>query len=110
MAKQSVERPEQTSQQPDYLSVAVSSSGAAAQDSLRNIRLILGREYIYRVKQRSFLITSGILLVIVFLAAFVPTIVQYITAHTASPTRLVVVNEAGSIAGLDEAQLSAFIT
>jgi ABC-2 type transport system permease protein len=109
MAKQSVERPEQTSTRPDYLAAAVSSSGAAAQHTLRNIRLILGREYRYRVKQRSFLITSIVLLVIVFLAAFVPTIVQYITANTASPTQMVVVNEAGSIAGLDEAQLDALI-
>ena len=62
------ERSEQAGPQPDYLAGAVSSSGAAAQDTLRNIRLILGREYTYRVKQRSFLISSIILLVVVFLA------------------------------------------
>jgi ABC-2 type transport system permease protein len=109
MENQSVERPEQIRSQPDYLAAAVSSSGAAAQHTLRNIRLIIGREYTYRVTRRSFLITSILLLVIVFLAAFIPTIVQYITAGTPSQTQIVVVNEAGSIAGLDEADLTALI-
>ena len=109
MEKQSVEHPEQPNIQPDYLAGAVSSSGAAAQHTLRNIRLIIGREYTYRVKQRSFLVTSVILLVVVFLAAFIPTIVQYVTARNASQTQMVVVNEAGSIAGLDETQLAALI-
>jgi ABC-2 type transport system permease protein len=108
MQKLPVERPEHAGSQPDYLAGAVRSS-AAAQDTLHNIRLIVGREYIYRVKQRSFLISSIILLVIVFLAAFVPTIVQYVTAGNASQTHIVVVNEAGSIAGMDETQLDAFI-
>ncbi len=99
----------QAGSQPDYLAGAVSSSGAAAQHNLRNIRLIIGREYTSRVKQRSFIITSILLLVIVFLAAFIPTIVQYITAGTPSQTHIVVVNEAGSIADMDEAELTAFI-
>ena len=67
--------------------VAVSSGGAAAQNNLRNIRLIIGREYKNRVTQRSFIITSVILLVIVFLAAFIPTIVQLITAGPTSQLR-----------------------
>ncbi len=109
MQKLPVERPEQTDSQPDYLAGAVSSGGAAAQDTLRNIRLIIGREYTYRVRQRSFLITSIILLVIVFLAAFIPTIAQYVSSGHVSQTQIVVVNEAGSIAGLDQAQLDALI-
>jgi len=109
MENKLVERPEQTSIQPDYLASAMSSSGAAAPHTLRNIRLIIGREYKQRVTRRSFIITSIILLVIVFLAAFIPTIVQYITAGTPSQTRIVVVNEAGSIAGLDETALTALI-
>src|SRR6185437_2571137 len=103
------ERPKQADTQPDYLAGAVSSSGAAAQHTLRNIRLILGREYTYRVKQRSFLISSIILLVVVFLVAFIPTIVQYVTASNTSQTQIDVVNEAGSVAGMDEAQLDALI-
>jgi ABC-2 type transport system permease protein len=97
---------------PDDLAkraAAFPAGGAAAQDTLRNIRLIIEREYTFRVKQRSFIIISIILMAVVFLAAFIPTIVQYITSGTPSQTHLVVVNEAGSIAGLNDAQLAAFI-
>src|ERR1700680_5306307 len=86
MAKKSVDMPEQERSEQEHRAVAVSSSGAAAQNNLRNIRLIIGREYKNRVTQRSFIITSVILLVIVFLAAFVPTILQLITAGPPSPT------------------------
>jgi len=92
-----------------HTSIAVSSGGAATLHTWRNIRLIIGREYKNRVTQRSFVITSIILLVIVFLAAFVPTIVQLITARTTSQTQIVVVNDAGSIAGLNETTLTAYI-
>ena len=104
------ETPAQDLPEQERTSVAVSSGGAAAQNTLRNIRLIIGREYKNRVTQRSFIITSIILLVIVFLAAFIPTIVQLITAGTTSQTHIVVVNDAGSIAGLGEAKLTAYIS
>jgi ABC-2 type transport system permease protein len=113
MAKKLVERPEQARSAQEHRAVAVSSSGAAAQNTLRNIRLIIGREYTNRVTQRSFLITSILLLVIVFLAAFIPTMVQFvqsITAQPSSPTRVVVVNNAGSIAGMNEATLTSYIS
>ncbi len=84
-------------------------SGAAAQNNLRNIGLIIGREYTNRVKARSFIITTVILLVIVFLAAFIPTIVQLITSRTTSQTSLVVVNDAGTVAGMSETRLLSFI-
>ncbi|MHB8599426.1 MAG: ABC transporter permease [Ktedonobacteraceae bacterium] len=93
-------------------SVAVSSGGAATLHTWRNIRLIIGREYKNRVTQRSFIITSIILLVIVFLAAFVPTLVQLITAGPTSPTsqtHIVVVNDARSVAGLNETTLTSYI-
>src|ERR1700680_5105950 len=97
LAKKPVERPEQERSEQERRAVAVSSSGAAIQNTSRNIRLIIGREYKNRVTQRSFIITSIILLVIVFLAAFIPTIVQFvqhITAQPGSQTRVVVVNDA----------------
>src|ERR1700726_1057680 len=108
MSKKTVVTPERETPEQGHTSVAVSSSGAAAHNTLRNIRLIIGREYKNRVTQRSFLITSIILLVIVFLAAFIPTIVQFVQSITAQPgsqTLVVVVNDAGSIAGLNEAML-----
>jgi ABC-2 type transport system permease protein len=112
MAKKPVDMPEQERSAQEHRAVAVSSSGAAAQNTLRNIRLIIGREYKNRVTQRSFLITSSILLVIVFLAAFIPTMAQFvqsITAHPGSQTQVVVVNDAGTVAGLNEAMLISYI-
>jgi len=85
------------------------SSGAAAQHNLRNIGLIIGREYRNLVKRRSFIITSVLLLVIVFLAAFIPTVGQLITARTPSQTQIVVVNDAGTVAGLNDAALTSYI-
>ena len=94
-------------QEPTF--VAVNSGGTATLHTWRNIRLIIGREYKYRVTQRSFVITSIILLVVVAIAAFVPTIVQFIASGTNSQTHIVVVNNAGTVAGMDETSLTAYI-
>jgi ABC-2 type transport system permease protein len=113
MAKKTVETPEQARAEQEQRAVAVSSSGAAAQHTLRNIRLIIGHEYKNRVTQRVFIITSIILLAIVFLAPFIPTIVQlvqHITARPGSQTQVVVVNNAGAVAGLNEAMLISYIS
>jgi len=107
------ETPAQNLPEQGHTSVAVSSGGAATLHTWRNIRLIIGREYTNRVTQRSFIITSIILLIIVFLAAFIPTILQFVQHITASPgsqTQVVVVNDAGSIAGLNEAALTSYIS
>jgi len=112
MAKNTVGTPEKEVAEQEQGAVAVASGGAAAQNTLRNIRLIIGREYKNRVTQRSFVITSVILLVIVFLAPFIPTIVQLVqhgTAQPASQTQVVVVNNAGTVAGLSEARLLSSI-
>ncbi len=112
MPKNTVETPVQERREQEQGAIAVSAGGAAAQNNLRNIGLIIGREYRNLVKRRSFIITSVLLLVIVFLAAFVPTIVQLIKAGPTSPTsqtHIVVVNEAGSVAGLNDTELAATI-
>jgi ABC-2 type transport system permease protein len=112
MPKKPVDIPEQKHSEQEQRAVVVSSSGAAAQNTLRNVRLIIGREYTNRMTQRSFIITSILLLVIVFLAAFIPTIVQlvqHVTARPSSPTHVVVVNNAGAVAGLNETALIASI-
>lgn len=98
---------------PEHGAIAVSSNSAAAHNTPRNVRLIIGREYKNRVTQRSFIITSVVLLVTVFLAAFVPTIVQFVQSITAPPssqTQIVVVNNAGSVADLDGALLISYIS
>ncbi|HEY7417591.1 MAG TPA: ABC transporter permease [Ktedonobacteraceae bacterium] len=108
MPQKTVETPGQERSSQEQGAVAV-GSGAAAQNNLRNIGLIIGREYKNRVKARGFIITSVILLVIVFLAAFIPTIVQLITSRTSSQTSIVVVNDAGTVAGMNETRLLSFI-
>ena len=109
--EKTVEKPVQERREQEQGVVAVASDGAAAQHNLRNIGLIIGREYKYRITQRSFVITGVILLVIVFLAAFIPTVIQLVRSGSSSSgqTSIVVVNEAGSIAGWNEAELTANI-
>ena len=89
--------------------VAVSSGGAANQNTLRNIRLIVAREYKNRVTQRSFIISTVIILVLVVIAAFIPTIIQYFASKSNAQTKIVVVNNAGPIAGLDDDALARYI-
>lgn len=113
MAKKPVDMPEQKRSEQEHRAVAVSSGGAATRSTLRNIRLIIGREYKNLVTQRSFIITSIFLLVIVFIVAFIPTIVQFVQSITAQPgsqTQVIVVNDAGTVAGLNEAMLISSIS
>ncbi len=107
-----METPAKEPAEQEQRAVAVASGGAASRQNLRNVRLIIGREYKNRITQRSFIITSIILLVIVFLAAFIPTIVQFVQSITAQPdsqTQVVVVNDAGTVAGLNETMLISYI-
>ncbi len=109
MTTQPMEKPNAEDTEQEHRAIAVSSHGAA-QNTWRNMRLISGREYKNRLSQRSFIITSIILLIVVFLAPFIPTVVQLIQSRGApSQTHLVVVNEAGTVAGMNETTLLAFI-
>ena len=111
MPPKTAETPLQERRAPEQGVVAVSSGGAATQNNLRNIGLIIGREYKNRMTQRSFIVISVVLLIIVFLAPFVPTIVQAVSSRSSSggQTSIAVVNEADSIAGWNEAELTADI-
>ena len=90
--------------------VAVSSRSATQQNTVRNIGLIVKHEYKKRVTQRSFVISTIVILVLIVIAAFVPTVIQYIAAHSNSQTRITVVNNAGTIAGLNGDALTSYIT
>ena len=111
MAKRVAEKPEQQPPDPKRQAVAVRSGGAAAQHTARNVRLIVRREYKNRITQRSFIITTIILLALVVIAAFVPTIVQFIASRTSTPsqTHIVVVNNAGAVAGMDATALASLV-
>ncbi|HLZ61230.1 MAG TPA: ABC transporter permease [Ktedonosporobacter sp.] len=73
---------------------------SAGQNTLRNIGLICGREYKNQLTQRSFMITTIIYLLAIIIGSFVPTVIQYIGAHSNSQTTIAVINNAGSIAGM----------
>src|SRR5690242_15399757 len=113
MAKRVVETLEEQPPDQGRHAVAVRSGGAAAQNNVRNAGLIIRREYRSRVTQRSFIISTIVLLALVVIGAFVPTIVQLIARATSgqaqSQTHIVVVNQAGAIAGMDEAALNSLI-
>src|SRR5207248_7481871 len=89
--------------------VVVSSRGAAQQNTLRNIGLIIKHEYKKRLTQRSFIISTIVILVLIVIASFVPTIIGYFVTHSNSQTRITVVNNAGSIGGLNGDRLTSYI-
>jgi ABC-2 type transport system permease protein len=88
---------------------AANIAGEAAQHSWRNIRLIVSREYRNQVSRRSYRTMTIILIVVVVAAAFIPTIVQVINSRSHAQTLAAIVNNAGGIAGLDEATLLKYI-
>jgi ABC-2 type transport system permease protein len=90
--------------------VAITTGGAAQHNTMRNVNLITLYEFKKRVTQRSFIISTIVMLVLIVLASFVPTVVQYIGAHSANgQTKIMVVNNAGTIAGLNDGALSNYI-
>ncbi len=99
------ETPEQQQQSP----VIARSGSAANQNTLRNISLIIRREYKNRVMQRSFIIGTIVMLVLILIGACVPTIITYIASRSSSPTKLAVVNNAGTVAGLQGNTLTQYI-
>ncbi len=94
-------------QEPD--NVAVSLSRSSNQNNLRNIGLIIEREYKNRLSQRSFKISTAVILILIIIGSFVPTIVAYISSISNSQTKVVVVNNAGTIAGMSNVALQQYI-
>jgi len=109
MPKNPVVTPEKELSDQEQRAVAVSSGGAAKQNTLRNIGLIIGREYKNRVTQRSFIISTIVILLLVIIGACVPTIIQYFASKSNTQTKIVVVNNAGPIAGLHGDALARYI-
>ncbi len=89
---------------------AVARSGRAAnQNTLRNISLIVKREYKNRVTQRSFIISTIVMLFLIIIGACVPTIIAYFASTSNTQTKIAVVNNANTIAGLHGDALSQYI-
>jgi ABC-2 type transport system permease protein len=107
MSQRTTVAPDQRAPQQES-AVAVSAGGAARQNTLRNIGLIIKHEYKKRVSQRSFRISTIIILVFIVIAAFIPTIIQLIAAHSNSQTKITIVNNAGAIDGLNGDALAGY--
>src|SRR5579859_679428 len=110
MSKNTVVTSENEVSEQEQRAVAVSAGGAATQHTWRNIGLIVKREYKNRVTQRSFIISTIVLLILVVIGAFVPTIIQYFSSTSNAQTKIAVVNKAGPIAGLDGDALARTIS
>jgi ABC-2 type transport system permease protein len=104
MSIHTVETPEQRAPEQEPRAVAVSLSRTARQHTLRNIGLIIAHEYKNRLRQRSFIISTILILILIALGSCVPTILRVIASTSLIPTaqtKIVVINEAGSIAGMN---------
>lgn len=84
--------------------------GEAPRHYLRTVGLIIGREYKNQVTQRSFIISTIIMLVLLVIGACVPTAVRYFTSSAApAQTKMAIVNNAGTIAGLNGEALTRYM-
>ncbi|QBD76862.1 ABC transporter permease [Ktedonosporobacter rubrisoli] len=94
----------------DQREEVTSSARSPRQNSLRNIGLICEREYKNQITRRSFVISTAIYLLAVIVGSFVPTVIQYINAQSGSEqNRITIVNNAGSVAGMNDAALAHYI-
>lgn len=89
--------------------IAVRPGAAYTQNTLHNIGLITEREYKSRVTQRSFVLSTIFMILILVIGACVPTIIQFFTSKTNSQTKLVIVNNAGAVGDLQGTTLTIYI-
>ena len=108
MSKNTVVTPEQRTQ-PEPSPAAVGLGRYDQQNTPRNIGLIIAHEYKKRLTQRSFIISTVIIHILIISASFIPTIIQYVSAISSTQTKIVVVNNAGSIAGMHNDTLLSYI-
>jgi len=109
MSKKTVVTPEQRTQQQEPSPVAVGLGRYDQQNTPRNIGLIIAHEYKKRLTQRSFIISTIVILILIIIGSFIPTIVKYISATSTAQTKMVVVNNAGPIAGMNNDALLSYI-
>jgi ABC-type Na+ efflux pump permease subunit len=109
MANNTMISPEQKAPQEESGPQAVAVSQAAKQNTPRNVGLIAEYEYKKRLSQRSFKISTAIILILIILGSFIPTIVAYVSSMINTQTKVVVVNTAGPIAGMNDSALLKYI-
>ena len=109
MAKNTIAPSEKQPTEQETTTISASLARSGNQNNLRNIGLIIEREFKNRVTQRSFKISTAIILILIIIGSFVPTIVAYISSVTNSQTKVVVVNNAGTIAGMNNVALQQYL-
>ena len=109
MASNTMISPEQKTPQEESGPQAVAVSQAAKQNTPRNIGLIARYEYKKRLSQRSFRISTVVILILIVLGSFIPTIVALVSSMMNTQTKVVVVNTAGPIAGMNDGALLKYI-
>jgi ABC-2 type transport system permease protein len=109
MGRNTLETPEAQAPEREVNAVAVSLGRTAHQNTLRNVGLIVALEYKRRLTQRSFIISTIIILILIVLGTCVPTVIEYITATSNAQTKITVVNTSGSIANMNNDQLLNYI-
>ncbi len=109
MARNTVTPSEKQTTQQEITNVSASLARSGdKKNNLRNIGLVIEREFKNRVTQRSFKISTAIILILIVIASFVPTIIAYISSVSNSQTKVVVVNNAGTIAGMNNVALQQY--
>jgi ABC-2 type transport system permease protein len=77
--------------------VLVAGANSATRHNVRNIRLIIGREYFGRVRKKSFILGTAAIMIGIILASLIPTIITLFVSN--SQTKLAIINNAGTVSG-----------
>jgi ABC-2 type transport system permease protein len=83
--------------QAGVTSIIMAHSDSSVRQNLRNISLIIGREYKTRTRTRGYFLGTVALVIMMIIAACIPTVIEYFSSNT--QTSLVVINKAGTIGG-----------
>src|SRR5882724_8121549 len=110
MSKNTVINPENEIAPNQESTIAISRHETVRQQTLRNIGLIIVREYKNRVAQRAFVITTSIILVLLLISTCVPTVIQYFTSRSSSQVTINIINNAGTIGTLNDTTLASYIS
>ncbi|BCL78369.1 ABC transporter permease [Ktedonobacteria bacterium brp13] len=87
------------------------ADGARSEHALRKIGLLANREFKSRITQRSYKITLIIISLAILIGTCIPTIIAFFAKGSGSAqTNLTLVNNAGSIANLDNTALNQYFT
>jgi ABC-2 type transport system permease protein len=108
MSRQTDETTSNSTTKVEPSDITVQSSPTINKHTLHNIQLISEREYKNRTRQRSFIISTIVMAVLIAIGTFVPTIIAYFSSRSTTQTTIAIVNHAGTIATLDTAGITQY--